>query len=178
MAAECGKSIDQDVVEQILLLLPPKTLMRFKCVSKRWYALITNPRFVAKHLSCSKHNNLSTASVLLKRLVSKEAEDDDKPEMVFSFLKFRNNIDNDGEHAHDQHNSYFLGVEDVENPPKTSSELLHVVGHCDGIICRHVFYTCEVILWNPAIHESKLLPPEPCLQGYGHLAMILILKVI
>ncbi|KAL6184506.1 hypothetical protein ACLB2K_045907 [Fragaria x ananassa] len=87
--------------------------------------------------------------------------------MVFSFLKFRNNIDNDGEHAHDQHNSYFLGVEDVENPPKTSSELLHVVGHCDGIICRHVFYTCEVILWNPAIHESKLLPPEPCLQGYG-----------
>ncbi|KAL6176734.1 hypothetical protein ACLB2K_053367 [Fragaria x ananassa] len=135
MAAECGKTIDQDVVEQILLLLPPKTLMRFKCVSKRWYALITNPRF-----SCSKHNNLSTTSVLLKRLVSREAEYD-KPEMVFSFLKFRNDIDNDGEHAHDQHNSYFLGVEDVENPPKTSSELLHVVGHCDGIMS-----TCFFIL--------------------------------
>ncbi|KAL6212784.1 hypothetical protein ACLB2K_018001 [Fragaria x ananassa] len=41
---EVHKNIEQDVVEQILSTLPPKSLMRFKCVSKRWRALITDQR--------------------------------------------------------------------------------------------------------------------------------------
>ncbi|XP_061988322.1 F-box/kelch-repeat protein At3g06240-like [Rosa rugosa] len=164
--AECGKNIVEDVVKQILSTLPPKTLIRFKCVSKRWYALITDPRFVAKHLSNSMHNNLSTTSVLLKRSVCKDTRDAEQPEMVFSFLKFRNDIDNGGDHAHEEH-SYFSGVEDVEIPLQTSSESLHIVGHCDGIICLVDLTGDMVFLWNPAIQESKLLPPNPYLQGYA-----------
>ncbi|KAM5575209.1 hypothetical protein ABKV19_014246 [Rosa sericea] len=164
--AECGKNIVEDVVKQILSTLPPKTLIRFKCVSKRWYALITDPRFVAKHLSNSMHNNLSTTSVLLKRSVCKDTREAEEPEMVFSFLKFRNDIANGGEHAHEEH-SYFSEVEDVEIPLKTSSESLQIVGHCDGVICLVDLTGDEVFLWNPAIQESKLLPPNPYLQGYG-----------
>ncbi|XP_050378509.1 F-box/kelch-repeat protein At3g06240-like [Argentina anserina] len=163
--SNCCKYTGEDVVEQILSTLPPKSLMRFKCVSKRWYALITNPIFVAKHLSYSKHNSLTT-SVLLKRLVCKDTKEaeDHEPETVLSFVKFRNNIDdNGGKHAH-EHNSY-SGVEDVKFLPKTSSRWLHIVGHCDGIVCLAA--THEVLLWNPAIQESKPLSSEPYLQGYG-----------
>ncbi|KAL6139633.1 hypothetical protein ACLB2K_057935 [Fragaria x ananassa] len=36
-------TIDENVVEQILSILSPKSLMRCKSVSKRWYALISSP---------------------------------------------------------------------------------------------------------------------------------------
>ncbi|TQD96247.1 hypothetical protein C1H46_018156 [Malus baccata] len=39
----------QDMLLKILLTLPPKTLMRFKCVSKWWFALIDNPVVQRQH---------------------------------------------------------------------------------------------------------------------------------
>ncbi|KAK9919987.1 hypothetical protein M0R45_028556 [Rubus argutus] len=115
MAESCNNG-DEDVVERILSVLPPKTLMRFKCVSKRWYGLITNPRFVSMHLSNSVNNNLSTTCVLLKRLVHKGTNTTSETQEAFSLLKFRNDIDidndNGGEHEHEH--SYLSGVEDIE----------------------------------------------------------------
>ncbi|XP_004298527.1 PREDICTED: F-box/kelch-repeat protein At3g06240-like [Fragaria vesca subsp. vesca] len=163
---EVHKDIE-DVVEQILSTLPPKSLMRFKCVSKRWYALITDPRFVAKHFSISKQNNRCTPCVLLKRLLH-EDNNGDQTQKVFSLLKFRNNvdidIDNDG--GDDEH-SFVSGVEDIDIPPclslKTQGSSLHIVGHCNGIVCLVAALSGEVILWNPAIHDFKLLPLQPYL---------------
>ncbi|XP_019191717.1 PREDICTED: F-box protein At5g07610-like [Ipomoea nil] len=43
-SAELVSSID-DLLLQILLLLPIRSLIRFKCGSKHWLSLITNPRF-------------------------------------------------------------------------------------------------------------------------------------
>ncbi|XP_062002341.1 uncharacterized protein LOC133720169 isoform X3 [Rosa rugosa] len=153
-----------EVVEQILTTLPPKTLMRFKCVSKRWHSLITNPRFVAKHLSISKHNNRSTPSVLLKRLVHKDNNTDSETQAVFSLLKFRNDIDGGGE-GH----SFLSGVEEIDIPSSMSLETrgssLHIIGHCNEIICLVPAVSGEVILWNPAIHEFKPLPPQPYLPN-------------
>ncbi|KAK9930465.1 hypothetical protein M0R45_027502 [Rubus argutus] len=92
----------KDLVEKILSILPPKTLMRFKCTSKEWYALINNP-----------------------------------------------------------------SVEDIKIPLsmilKTSGESLGIIGHCNGIICLLLVDSFQVILWNPAIQEFKLLPPLPFL---------------
>ncbi|KAL6215766.1 hypothetical protein ACLB2K_015194 [Fragaria x ananassa] len=94
---EVHKNIEQDVVEQILSTLPPKSLMRFKCVSK----------------------------------------------------------------------SFVSGVEDIDILPslslRTTGSSLHIVGHCNGIICLVPAVSGEVILWNPAIHEFKPLPPQPYL---------------
>ncbi|XP_031108467.1 F-box protein At5g07610-like [Ipomoea triloba] len=43
-SAERVSSLD-DLLLEILLRLPIRSLIRFKCVSKRWLSLITNPRF-------------------------------------------------------------------------------------------------------------------------------------
>ncbi|CAN6554232.1 unnamed protein product [Malus baccata var. baccata] len=59
--------IGQDLLVNILSTLPPKSLMRFKCVAKWWHALINDPRFVDKHLSHSLLDDQSTR-VLLKRI--------------------------------------------------------------------------------------------------------------
>ena len=70
-----------DVVIQILLKLPPESLLRFKSVCKSWYALINDPKFVTKHLS----NSLPYKHVLLKRIVATNSE---KYEYALSILKF------------------------------------------------------------------------------------------
>nr|XP_033515070.1 putative F-box protein At5g62660 [Nicotiana tomentosiformis] len=39
-----------DLITEILVRLPVKSLLRFKCVHKNWYSLITSSFFVRKHL--------------------------------------------------------------------------------------------------------------------------------
>ncbi|XP_050378945.1 uncharacterized protein LOC126796214 isoform X2 [Argentina anserina] len=96
-------AVGEYLVEEILLTLPPKALMRFKCASKGWYALINNP---------------SVANI--------------KIPLSMSLL--------------------------------TRDEAVHMVAHCNGIICLLLSKKFQVILWNPAIQEFKLLPPSPYLH--------------
>ncbi|KAI5337024.1 hypothetical protein L3X38_016293 [Prunus dulcis] len=97
---------------QILSCLLPKTLTRFKCVSKWWCALISSPEFVVKHVqhNSDPDNNIlsssSTCTVLLRRLLVDDVvcesrprtqprkhiihgfEDQDTKSVVFSVLNF------------------------------------------------------------------------------------------
>ena len=41
--------LPQELIIQILLRLPVKSLLRFKCVSKSWLSLITDPHFAKSH---------------------------------------------------------------------------------------------------------------------------------
>ncbi|XP_071728096.1 F-box/kelch-repeat protein At3g06240-like [Rutidosis leptorrhynchoides] len=46
-----------DLIEAILVLLPPKSLGRFRSVSKRWYSLISSPEFIKTHIRAYTKNN-------------------------------------------------------------------------------------------------------------------------
>ncbi|KAM5576976.1 F-box protein CPR1 [Rosa sericea] len=166
--------VDEDLVEKILSTLPPKALMRFKCASKVWYALINDPRFVAKHLSNYNYNS-KLLLLMKKRLVSEDIKDtanetaeEEEEELVFSLLNLCNNDDNidNGEDS-----IIVSSVEDIKIPLcmslKTRGEAVHIVGHCNGIICLLLGVLAnsfQLLLWNPAIQEFKLLPPLPYLQ--------------
>ncbi|CAA3029061.1 F-box At5g65850-like isoform X1 [Olea europaea subsp. europaea] len=52
-AVNSGERIPHDVVTEVLLRLPVKSLMRFKCVSKLWYSTISDSDFVLAHHSNS-----------------------------------------------------------------------------------------------------------------------------
>jgi len=41
--------LPQNLIIQILLRLPVKYLIRFKCVCKLWFSLISNPHFANSH---------------------------------------------------------------------------------------------------------------------------------
>lgn len=142
--------------EEILSRLPPKSLMRFKCAHKSWSTVINNPKFIAKHLSNSMHNN-SFTRILFKRSVLKNADTDEK-QIVFSFLTFCNDDDD-----HKEHIVHYVG-DDIRKDQfveLTIKDLgsVWIIGHCDGIIC--LADSSNVILWNPAIMEFKILSLEP-----------------
>ncbi|KAL6204269.1 hypothetical protein ACLB2K_021537 [Fragaria x ananassa] len=72
------------VIFDILSRLPPKSLLRFRCVCKAWRTLISDPYFIKEHLS--RVNNSCSYSVFVKdvstfRSIDSEAlfRDDDGP---------------------------------------------------------------------------------------------------
>ncbi|CAL8178304.1 unnamed protein product [Prunus armeniaca] len=153
MAHSC--KVGEDLLVKILSSLPPKSLMRFKCAAKWWYALINNPRFVDNQLSNCLHNN---RSIFLKRLVPNKDSNASETESVFSVLTFCEDADGGA------HRFLLSRVEDINVPVSMSvmsgGEELRIVGHCHGIICVHVDNYSKVFVWNPAIQEFKLLPSE------------------
>ncbi|KAI3932272.1 hypothetical protein MKW98_024992 [Papaver atlanticum] len=61
--------LDEDIVCDILSRLPVKSLLRFKCVSKRWCSLIQDPYFVDLHFARSKaRQHLLVAEPLPQKL--------------------------------------------------------------------------------------------------------------
>jgi hypothetical protein len=82
-----GKMAEE--MAQILSRLPPKTVMRFKCVHKSWCALVNSLGFVKQHLnSYNKSSNL----ILIKRTVLRI---NDYEVIVFSFVNLPNDSDGD-----------------------------------------------------------------------------------
>ncbi|XP_062005563.1 F-box/kelch-repeat protein At3g16740-like [Rosa rugosa] len=163
--AEC--KLPRVMVIQILSRMPPKSLMRFKCIHKSWNSLINSRHVVAKHLQF--HNNVSSSTtILLRRPVIWRTETKNE-EIVFSLLTLRN--ENNG----DEDNLDY-DIEDIQFPPsiglKTRAQFIEnpgptyecadIVGHCGGIICLSLYAAGDLVLYNPAIREFKLIP-EPCL---------------
>uniref|UniRef100_A0A0D9WMC3 F-box domain-containing protein n=1 Tax=Leersia perrieri TaxID=77586 RepID=A0A0D9WMC3_9ORYZ len=57
-----GGIIPEEIVEQILLRLPVKSIVRFRSVCKSWQSMIADPRFTRLHLQFHQ----STTSMLLR----------------------------------------------------------------------------------------------------------------
>ncbi|GKV46216.1 hypothetical protein SLEP1_g53215 [Rubroshorea leprosula] len=58
-----------DLIEEILLRLGVKSLLRFRCVSKQWFFLLSNQQFITRHLKIqtSKRTRQEFISLSLKR---------------------------------------------------------------------------------------------------------------
>ncbi|XP_050385652.1 F-box protein At5g07610-like [Argentina anserina] len=49
----------EDILTEILVLVPARSLIRFKCVSKHWYSLISHPKFRHRHTLQNPSPNIS-----------------------------------------------------------------------------------------------------------------------
>nr|BAJ52227.1 hypothetical protein [Pyrus pyrifolia]BEL64104.1 hypothetical protein [Pyrus pyrifolia] len=142
--------IPEDKVVEILSRLPPKSLMRFKCMRKSWCTLINNPSFVAKHLNNSMDNKLSSSTcIFLNRSQAHIFPDQSwKQEVFWSMIKL--SIDSD------EHNLHY-DVEDLNIPfPLEDHDFVLIFGYCNGILCAEAGKM--VLLCNPATREFKQLP--------------------
>ncbi|KAK3025705.1 hypothetical protein RJ639_041710 [Escallonia herrerae] len=125
----------EDVVTEILLMLPVKSLLRCKSVCKSWYTLITKPSFKTAHLKLNaslKRNHC----ILLKRFLQESNKS------VLSFLS--------DEISGDDH------VPPTEITIPHSNEFLQMLGPCNGLVC--LTDHCDIILCNPSIRDFKVLP--------------------
>lgn len=140
---ELSKSIPDELVVDILIRLPVKSLARFKCVSKPWLFVISNPAFIKVHLKSSF--NIKNSKYLLKH-------------HLFCISTFPRH------HFRDFPLHLLMGgAQDDDlataNYSVSNSNLpMRIMGSCNGIICIAI-NELQLFMWNPILRNSKLLPP-------------------
>lgn len=62
---EVGYDLPQEVVIEILLRLPVKSLMRFRCICKLWCSLTKDLSFITRHLKQEETDNKKNGRLLV-----------------------------------------------------------------------------------------------------------------
>uniref|UniRef100_A0A5B6YXE8 F-box domain-containing protein n=1 Tax=Davidia involucrata TaxID=16924 RepID=A0A5B6YXE8_DAVIN len=152
--------LPKDILIAILARVPVKSLLRFTCVCKSWYFLITSPRFISTHLNRTIANtNTKNNNHLL-------------------FVRHYNMFQEIERYALHFDNQTFDEYMELECPFGTVNEYFRIVGSCNGLICLSDDYdscTDTIVIWNPSIRKSVFLPKPgftfvphgACLLGFG-----------
>ncbi|GFP79180.1 F-box protein at3g07870 [Phtheirospermum japonicum] len=145
----------EEITTNILHRLPVNALLRCTSVCKSWYNLITTPQFISYHLNFAAARKNKNPFLLLRRCLGNSERYD-----VFS--------DNDS----------FTPHATLEFPFRSINPFFSIVGSCNGLVCLsddRVYYTHTIILWNPCIKKSLILPkPDPIYNSsYGAFAQSL-----
>ncbi|KAL3812679.1 hypothetical protein ACJIZ3_013947 [Penstemon smallii] len=135
-----GQQLPQELMIEILVCLPVKSIVRFRCVSKTWCNMLKSPYFIDIHLRNQRRRKV----LLVKRWLMPQRNED-----VLSF--------------HDPNSPELeevcpkLSIPYPKNLYKKCGNT--VMGPCNGIVC--IFHHNTVIWCNPALREIKALPPSP-----------------
>ncbi|XP_069145058.1 F-box/kelch-repeat protein At3g06240-like [Solanum lycopersicum] len=154
-----------DIILDILLRLPVKSLIRFKCVCKSWRTSIEDPNFIEHHYALSK-SNVNRHKIFITGGVS-----DNMDNYFYS-------VD-----APLQHDSVVSLLETPVPGINTLSRVSFISYSSNGIILI-VFPYDLIILWNPATGESRKIPSPipkkkkserrqfPAVYGFGYVSSI------
>ncbi|XP_059460670.1 F-box/kelch-repeat protein At3g23880-like [Corylus avellana] len=146
--------LPEEVVVKILSRLPPKSLIRFKCVSKRWHALIGNPDFLSKHL-------------LNHSIIAQNPNEDDPLRLI---LFFAHDSDTGNLiHSFRYYDSLHCASQTPLNLPTEAT--FDIVASCNGLLCLWDYARNDIYLWNPA--TSSELKALPASSSYCRLRVLL-----
>ncbi|XP_051230219.1 putative F-box protein At3g52320 [Lolium perenne] len=137
------------IATQILVHLPVRSLLRFRCVCKSWHHTIDNDYFIQAHL---RVRNLS----LLVAPLIKNTNDDRGEEFIIAGLHRWDHKRNPGGAAaatliHD--------MADYDHLPFPDKRNAHDLAHCDGLVLLPT--DAKVIVLNPATRRVLTLPSSP-----------------
>ncbi|PON72145.1 F-box domain containing protein [Trema orientale] len=142
-AAAC--KFTDDIIEEILMRLDARSVMRRKCVCKSWLSLITHPSFKHRHL---KHQ---VPGIVLHNVC-----------MYTPFWIHRSGSESFWCHE---------CPEDIDDKSRVKDSWYVVVtGSQNGVICLAYVRNRRFYLWNPSIRKNRKLPPPPttrCLVMHG-----------
>ncbi|KAK6139711.1 hypothetical protein DH2020_026542 [Rehmannia glutinosa] len=135
-------TLPTDLIIDILLRLPVKSLGKFKCVSKQWLQLITDPHFISMHRELCLHN----PNILLVKKIPLLQESHMKKSTrvdlcALNFDGFRKNID------------FSLYIDDDEK----NIEMLPSKWDLICFVSESGFYAC-----NPSTQVMVKLPEASC----------------
>ncbi|XP_059647285.1 F-box/kelch-repeat protein At3g06240-like isoform X2 [Cornus florida] len=127
-----GAELPQELLIDILSRLPAKSLCRFKCVSKPWLTLISDPHFAQTHLNRNK------------------------PQRVILLSDYLYSVDCD-----ETSDSASVMATKLDFPPiDYPNELIDILGSWNGLILIANEENAKFLL-NPTTRESKKLPKSP-----------------
>ncbi|XP_010026698.2 F-box/kelch-repeat protein At3g06240 [Eucalyptus grandis] len=127
-----AQSFTEDILIEILSRLPVKSLVRFKCVSKRWRSLISEPHFAKLHLQRLILENITPSQKIIKS----------NPLQTIDYEA----LDNDEVNNHVVVESHDLGKD----------EPWGLAGSCNGLVSLAV--NDGFLVYNPTTKESRKLP--------------------
>ncbi|KAK3416950.1 hypothetical protein EUGRSUZ_H02694 [Eucalyptus grandis] len=139
---------EEDIIIDILSRLPVKSLMRFKCVSKRWRSLISDPHFAKLHLQRLILENITPSQKIIKS----------NPLQTIDYEA----LDSDEVKNHVLVESHDLGKD----------EPWGLAGSCHGLVSLAV--DDGFLVYNPTTKESRKLPGSDLLaeheffHGFGY----------
>ncbi|GLT68632.1 hypothetical protein SLA2020_408430 [Shorea laevis] len=155
--------ITLDLIPEILLRLPAEDLLRFRCVSKHFRSLLTDPEFIHKHAIQVNEN------VERQRLLS-------------AFATFHPLYKINLETASSRMSDNALKKLHCWSSEAGSNQGMMFVGSCNGLVCvvkrdgPDAFYYKNLSFWlfNPLTRESYKIPPSgtsgerwPWFHGFG-----------
>lgn len=151
--------LPSDVVVDILIRLPVKSLVRFRCVCKNWFSLISSNTFITTHTHTNRHDNNNSGLLLFRYGKSNLVN------IVISrqYENFSLRTD-DGSFGN---NNNFIQLNCPLKPHSFWSryDFTNIVGSWNGLFCfayndhyQRNYYSYT--LWNPSIHRAISLP-EP-----------------
>ncbi|GAU41605.1 hypothetical protein TSUD_196750 [Trifolium subterraneum] len=137
--------LPHELIIQILLRLPVKYLIRFKCVCKLWFSLISDSHFANSHfqITAIKH----TPKIMF---ISNSA-----PHETLS-------IDFESSPLHYDSSSVSLNPNCM--PPFQSYPHIEIKGSCRGFLLLHCYdqhWIYDIYLWNPSTGFHKKIPLSP-----------------
>ncbi|XP_060181962.1 F-box/kelch-repeat protein At3g06240-like [Lycium barbarum] len=127
-----------ELVTEILLRLPVKSLLQFRCVSKSWFDLLSSPEFIKSHLNLSANNKDNTHHRLM---LSYPYTYNFKDWSLRSLL----------------YESDVMEAPDLKWPMKNPPNPFCFTDSVNGLICL-IDGSKDLFLWNPSIRKYKKLP--------------------
>lgn len=126
--------LPQEVLFNIFLDLPPKTLVLCSCVSKSWRSVIASPTFFTAHLNQSLTCNRKL--LILRRYDGNRS----KQEVRYSLHFDTETLDL---------------YQELKFPFVNRNGDFEIVGFCNGLVC---FLGLDLLLWNPSIQRAVVVP--------------------
>ncbi|CAN4076291.1 unnamed protein product [Withania somnifera] len=133
-----NSNLPQDLIIEILVRLPLKTLLKFRCVSKSWHSLLSNAEFHKTHVDFSMKN----------------------PKMTDYTLAAVATVSGLGKicHVYTIHSeNSSVTVSKHGCPPKTLYHSAWILGSCNGLICLTTD-SFELMLLNPCTGKFNVFP--------------------
>ncbi|KAM3356896.1 putative F-box protein [Capsicum galapagoense] len=160
-----------DITIQILLKLPVKSLLRFKCICKSSGSLVEDPQFILLYHDSSK-NDVNNQKIFVTG-----GECDNKNDYFYS-------VD-----APLQHDSVASLIEPSIPEINQSSRVSFTSSSSNGILLL-IFPYDLIVLWNPTIRESRKIPSPipkkkmmerklfPAIYGFGYVSSTCDYKIV
>ncbi|KAK9937930.1 hypothetical protein M0R45_014694 [Rubus argutus] len=153
------KSIPEEIIPNILIRLPIKSLIKFTSVCKSWRSTIKDPSFIRTHLTRTHNfNDQNATHLLLLHTVSSEGTFNQKGRL--SIVGF--NEDPYSLHYDNSACNQYCKVEFPIGLKQTMENLcFRVAGSCDGLVLLADdlgHYAYNFVIWNPSIRKYVTLP--------------------
>ncbi|KAL8471515.1 hypothetical protein ACS0TY_028962 [Phlomoides rotata] len=130
MEAASNGDLPVDVIHEILLRLPVKTLMRFKCVCKHWCSIIGSPIFVNQHFSHKSNHDC---------------------------LLIRHYKPNENHHTYSMYADELSSGYEEPDHLQLPDGVITLMGPLNGVFCV-VSKSRRLALFNPAMRQFRPIP--------------------